>query len=53
MNDEFVINWGDGTFDTIVIYNDCRITMNGGYDIKRYFVVNGVKTEDKHITLIK
>ena len=53
MNDEFVINWGDGTFDTIVIYNDCRTTMNGGYDIKRHYVVNGVKTEDHRITITK
>ena len=53
MNDEFVINWGDGTFDTIVIYNDCRTTMNGGYDIKRHYVVNGVKTENHRITITK
>ena len=53
MNDEFVINWGDGTFDTIVIYNDCRTTMNGGYDIKRHYVVNGVKTENHKITIAK
>ena len=53
MNDEFVINWGDGTFDTIVIYNDCRTTMNGGYDIKRHYVVNGVKTENHKITITK
>ena len=53
MNDEFVINWGDGTFDTIVIYNDCRTTMNGGYDIKRHYVVNGVKTESHRITITK
>lgn len=53
MNDEFVINWGDGTFDTIVIYNDCRTTMNGGYDINRHYVVNGVKTEDHRITITK
>ena len=52
-NDEFVINWGDGTFDTIVIYNDCRTTMNGGYDIKRHYVVNGVKTENHRITITK
>ena len=53
MDDEFVINWGDGTFDTIVIYNDCRTTMNGGYDIKRHYVVNGVKTENHRITITK
>ena len=53
MNDEFVINWGDGTFDTIVIYNDCRTTMNGGYDIKRHYVVNGVKTENHRIIITK
>ena len=53
MNDEFVINWGDGTLDTIVIYNDCRTTMNGGYDIKRHYVVNGVKTENHKITITK
>ena len=53
MNDEFVINWGDGTFDTIVIYNDCRTTMNGGYDIRRHYVVNGVKTENHRITITK
>ena len=53
MNDEFVINWDDGTFDTIVIYNDCRTTMNGGYDIKRHYVVNGVKTESHRITITK
>lgn len=53
MNDKFVINWGDGTFDTIVIYNDCRTTMNGGYDIKRHYVVNGVKTESNRITITK
>ena len=53
MNDEFIINWGDGTFDTIVIYNDCRTTMNGGYDIKRHYVVNGVKTENHRITITK
>ena len=53
MNDEFVINWGDGTFDTIVIYNDCRTTMNGGYDIRRHYVVNGVKTENHKITITK
>ena len=53
MNDEFVINWGDGTFDTIVIYNDCRTTMNGGYDIKRHYAVNGVKTENHRITITK
>ncbi len=53
MNDEFVINWGDGTFDTIVIYNDCRTTMNGGYDINRHYVVNGVKTENHRITITK
>ena len=53
MNDEFVINWGDGTFDTIVIYNACRTTMNGGYDIKRHYVVNGVKTENHRITITK
>ena len=53
MNDEFVINWGDGTFDTIVIYNDCRTTMNGGYDLKRHYVVNGVKTENHKITITK
>ena len=53
MNDEFVINWGNGTFDTIVIYNDCRTTMNGGYDIRRHYVVNGVKTENHKITITK
>ena len=53
MDDEFVINWGDGTFDTIVIYNNCRTTMNGGYDIKRHYVVNGVKTENHKITITK
>ena len=53
MNDEFVINWGDGTFDTIVIYNDCRTKANGAYDIKRHYVVNGVKTESHRITLTK
>ena len=53
MNDEFVINWGDGTFDTIVIYNDCRTTMNGGYDITRHYVVNGVKTKSHRITITK
>lgn len=53
MNDEFVINWGDGTFDTIVIYNDCRTTMNGGYDIRRHYVVNGVKAENHRITITK
>ncbi len=53
MNDEFVISWGDGTFDTIVIYNDCRTTMNGGYNIKRHYVVNGVKTENHRITITK
>ncbi len=53
MNDDFVINWGDGTFDTIVIYNDCRTTMNGGYDIRRHYVVNGVKTENHRITITK
>lgn len=53
MNDEFVINWGDGTFDTIVIYNDCRTKANGAYDIKRHYVVNGVKTESHRITITK
>ncbi len=53
MNDEFVINWGDGTFDTIVIYNDCRTKANGAYDIKRHYVVNGVKTENHRITITK
>lgn len=53
MNDEFVINWGDGTFDTIVIYNDCRTKANGAYDIKRHYVVNGVKTESHSITITK
>ena len=53
MNDEFVINWGDGTFDTIAIYNDCRTKANGAYDIKRHYVVNGVKTESHRITITK
>ena len=53
MNDEFVINWGDGTFDTIIIYNDCRTKANGAYDIKRHYVVNGVKTESHRITITK
>ena len=52
LNDEFVINWGDGTFDTIVIYNNCRTTAKG-YDIKRHYVLNGVKTESHRITIIK
>ena len=50
--DEFVINWGDGTFDTIVIYNNCKTTAKG-YDIKRHYVLNGVKTESHRITIIK
>ena len=52
LNDEFVINWGDGTFDTIVIYNNCRTTAKG-YDIKRHYVLNGVKAENHRITIIK
>ena len=53
LNDDFVINWGDGSSDVITIYNDCKAKMNGAYDIKRHFVVNGVKTEDNRITLVK
>ena len=53
LNDDFVINWGDGSPDVITIYNDCKAKMNGAYDIKRHFVVNGVKTEDNRITLVK
>ncbi len=53
LNDDFVISWGDGSSDVITIYNDCKAKMNGAYDIKRHFVVNGHKTKDKRITLIK
>ena len=53
LNDDFVINWGDGSSDVITIYNDCKAKMNGAYDIKRHFMVNGVKTEDNRITLVK
>ena len=53
LNDDFVINWGDGSSDVITIYNDCKTKLNGAYDIKRHYVVNGVKTEKHTITLIK
>ena len=53
LNDDFVINWGDGSSDVITIYNDCKTKLNGAYDIKRHFVVNGVKTENHTITLTK
>ena len=53
LNDKFVIDWGDGTSDTIVIYNECRTTMNGGYDIKRYYFVDGVKSSSNKITFTK
>ena len=53
LNDDFVINWGDGSSDVITIYNDCKTKLNGAYDIKRHYLVNGVKTENHTITLIK
>ena len=53
LNDDFVINWGDRSSDVITIYNECKTKLNGAYDIKRHYVVNGVKTENYRITLTK
>ncbi len=44
-NSDVVINWGDGTSDTITIFNKCRLTVSGKLNITRRFYVNGKKTE--------
>ena len=39
------ISWGNGTSDTITIFNDYKVKSNGKLDITRRFYVNGKKMD--------
>mgnify|MGYP004560171391 FL=1 len=42
---DLVISWGNGTSDTITIFNDYKVKSNGKLDITRRFYVNGKKMD--------
>ena len=42
---DLVISWGNGTSDTITIFNDYKVKSNGKLDITRRFYVNGNKMD--------
>lgn len=42
-NKDLVIDWGDGTSDTITVYNRLKWKVNGEPSITRRFYINGVK----------
>lgn len=44
-NEDIVISWGDGTSDTITVFNKCKYKVNGDLSITRRFYVNGKNTK--------
>ncbi len=44
-NEDFVLNWGDGTSDVITIFNNFRWKSNGSPSITRRFYVNGERQD--------
>lgn len=42
-NKDLVIDWGDGTSDTVTVYNRLKWKVNGEPSITRRFYINGVK----------
>ena len=51
-NENLVINWGDGTTNTITIFNHFRWKVNGSPAITRRFYVDGIK-QDSDIAVFK
>ena len=51
-NEDLVINWGDGTTNTITIFNHFRWKFNGSPAITRRFYVDG-KKQDTDIAVFK
>ena len=51
-NEDLVINWGDGTTNTITIFNHFRWKFNGSPAITRRFYVDG-KKQDSDIAVFK
>lgn len=42
-NEDLIIDWGDGTSDTITVYNRLKWKANGKPSITRRFYINGEK----------
>ncbi len=53
INEDLIISWGDGTSETIKIYNDYKTKSNGTPKINRYLVVNGKKVDYGLVTFVK
>ncbi len=51
-NENLTINWGDGSSDTITIFNKFRWKTNGNPSITRRFYLNGEK-QDNDIAVFK
>ena len=44
-NEDLVINWGDGTSDTVTVFNKFKWNADGSPSITRRFYVNGQKQD--------